>query len=260
MRLARLRLTMVTAALCAAVVVAAASAGGSSEALLLPDLEQSAPSQIAVRQAPDGSVRLGFGSAVVNTGAGPLVIEGRRASRAVSGMRATQLVKRPNGRLLRRPGVGSLRYTDADTHEHWHLLAFDRYVLRRAGRRGTIVADRKTGFCLGDRFEASIGHQLPGEPATPPFTRNCGLDHPEFTRITEGISVGFGDDYGPYLEGQYLPLDGLAEGRYDLVHHVNADRRLLEQRYDNNTSCVRLAITWPNGRDEVARVRRRGRC
>ena len=261
MRLARLRLTMVTAALCAAVVVAAAaSAGGSPEALLRPDLQQSAPSQIAVRKAADGSIRLGFASAVVNTGAGPLIIEGRRASRAVTGMRAAQLVRRPNGRPLRRPGVGSLRYTDADTHEHWHLLGFDRYLLRRAGRRGTIVADRKTGFCLGDRFEASLGHQLPGEPAQPPYTRNCGLDHPELLRITEGISVGFGDDYGPYLEGQYLPLDGLPTGRYDLVHHVNADRQLLEQRYDNNASCVRLAITWPDGRDEVARVRRAGRC
>ena len=251
---------MVTAALCAAVVVGAASAGGTRDALLLPDLEQSAPSQIAVREAGDGSIRLGFASAVVNVGAGPLIIEGRRASRREIGMSATQLIKRENGRLLRRPGVGALRYTDADTHEHWHLLRFDRYTLRRAGRPGTVVADRKTGFCLGDRFEASLGHQLPGEPAQPPFTRNCGLGHPEFLRITEGISVGFGDDYGPYLEGQYLVLDGLPEGRYDLIHEVNAGRELLEQRYDNNRSCVRLAIGWPRGRDEVARVRRRGRC
>ena len=176
-------------------------------------------------------------------------------------MRATQLVQRPNGRLPAPARRGRRCATPTPTPTSTGTCSrFDRYFLRRAGRKGTIVADRKTGFCLGDRFEASIGHQLPGEPATPPFTRNCGLDHPEFTRITEGISVGFGDDYGPYLEGQYLPLDGLPEGRYDLVHHVNADRRLLEQRYDNNTSCVRLAITWPKGRDEVARVRRRGRC
>ena len=37
-------------------------------------------------------------------------------------------------------------------------------------------------------------------------------------------------------------------------------RELLEQRYDNNTSCLRLALTWPDGPDEPARVRRRGRC
>lgn len=252
---------MVTAALCAAVVVAAASAGsGAGPALLLPDLQQRPPSQLAVREARDGSVRLGFASAVVNVGAGPLTIEGRRRSRREAAMSATQLIRQANGRSLRRPGVGTLRYTDADTHEHWHLLRFDRYTLRRAGGARPIVADRKTGFCLGDRFEASLGRQLPGEPAQPPYTRNCGLDHPEFLRITEGISVGFGDDYGPYLEGQYLPLNGLPAGRYDLVHEVNAGRELLEQRYDNNTSCVRLAISWPAGRDEVARIRRSGRC
>jgi hypothetical protein len=260
-RHARLRLAILTAALCAAVVVlaAGASAGGQRQALLMPDLVQRPPSDVQVSKSDaDGSIRLGFDSAVINTGSGPLTIQGRRTEQ--SQMSATQLVRRADGRQLRRPRVGVLRFAVEDTHRHWHLLRFDRYTLRPAGQRRIIVADRKTGFCLGDRFEAALARQLPGEPAQPPYTRNCGLGTPELRSITEGISVGYGDDYGAYLEGQFLPLDGLPAGDYDLVHHVNAERLLLEERYDNNVACVRLRITWPNGPTEVPDLRKRGAC
>ncbi len=257
MQSARLRLTILTAALCAAVVAlaAVASAGRQAQALLLPDLVQRSPSQINVRKAVDGSVRLGFASAVVNAGAGPLIIQGRRESRRDPDMTATQLIRRVDGRKLSRPGVGVVQYTDADTHEHWHLLRFDRYTLRRAGSDQTIVADRKTGFCLGDRFEATINRHLAGEPAQPPFTRNCGLDHPDFLRLTEGISVGFGDDYRAGFEGQFIDITGLPSGRYELVHRVNTDGRLAELDYANNASSVLFSLQWHDDPRRVPAVR-----
>jgi hypothetical protein len=242
-------LTLLTAALCAAVVVVAgASAGRPREALLLPDLVQELPSDLQVRKAGDGW-RLGFGSAVVNRGAGPLIIVGNRASTKRNAMSATQLIDRESGPRRRRPSVGALRYTREVSHQHWHLLRFDRYTLRRTGGREIVVADRKSGFCLGDRFDAELAEQLPGEPAQPPYTRNCGLLRPKLKTVTEGISVGYGDDYHAYLEGQYLEIGELPAGSYQLIHHVNAEKRMLEERYDNNVSCRGVELSWPNGRN-----------
>jgi hypothetical protein len=88
---------------------------------------------------------------------------------------------------------------------------------------------------------------LPAAPAERVFTRRCGLTQPGRLSIHEGISVGYGDDYSAFLEGQDLPLDGLPGGRYILVHRVNADRGLEELTYQNNAASVLLHLGWQNG-------------
>jgi hypothetical protein len=65
--------------------------------------------------------------------------------------------------------------------------------------------------------------------------------------MTEGISVGYGDDYSGFLEGQQLSLDGLPTGRYVLVHRVNGDRRLRELSYSNNAASLLLDLHWQRG-------------
>jgi hypothetical protein len=69
--------------------------------------------------------------------------------------------------------------------------------------------------------------------------------------MREGISVGYGDDYSAFLEGQELSLEGVDDGRYVLVHRVNADRRLQELSYENNASSLLLEIRWENGTPQV---------
>ena len=246
----RLRLSLLVAALCATAVALAAVASaqtGRSKALLLPDLAQEVPGDLSVRVVA-GEARLGFASAVDNQGAGPLIVKGAR-TRGQREMSVAQVIEREDGTRLVRRGVGRFRYTKLRDHAHWHYLRFDRYLVRRAG--GTTVAtDRKSGFCLGDRFNADL-KLLPGEPAQPPFRTRCGLKRPDLLKVTEGISVGYGDNYDAYLEGQHVVIDGLPAGRYELVHHANADRRLLEERYDNNTACVAFDLTWPEGRPAI---------
>ena len=224
-----------------------------ADGALLPDLEQEAPSGLVVSVAGRaGHARyfLGFRSAVRNVGPGPLVIRGRRSSRDTPGMTATQVIRRADGTVEEAPEAGRLRYVVSPGHRHWHLLGFDRYTLRRADGGRTVRRDRKTGFCLGDRYRTAAPLAGPS-PATPAFTSSCGLGRPGRLGVTEGISVGYGDDYAANLEGQYLRLSGLADGRYALTHEVNADRRLRETRYDNNAASVELELRWRGGMPHV---------
>ena len=201
---------------------------------------------------------LGFGSVVHNYGDGPLRIDGSRASRSQRFMVADQVIARDDGSSVRVPGVGRLRYVDSVTHRHWHYLRFDTYSLRRTnGKR--VRRDRKTGFCLGDRLESPSIGPLPAQPPTPeyPYT-NCGYDRPGLLRLTEGISVGYGDDYSPQLEGQYVDLTGLRAGRYMLVHVANADGAVREKSRADNAASVLIDLRWRRGR--VPRVRQLARC
>jgi hypothetical protein len=226
---------------------------------LLPDLDQEVPSELEVQvvAAPDGtpSHRIGFRSAVRNLGAGPLLVDATRPDTSVPTMTVDQLVERTWGAPRVVAHVGRMQYSISPDHSHWHYLQFERYELqqyelRRAGSADPIVADRKTGFCLGDRYRATAT-RLPAAPPEPVYTGSCGVGQPELLEMREGISVGYGDDYSAFLEGQDLPLDGLADGRYVLVHRVNVDRRLHELSYANNSSSVLLDVHWVNGAPEV---------
>ena len=235
-----------------------ASAAGTGR---LPDLDQEMPSDLVITRA-GGIHRLGFRSAVSNVGDGPLIIDGHRASADTASLVADQVIEHDGEPQEVVPGVGTLRYVVSPDHRHWHLLGFDRYYLRRAGDRSAAVSDRKTGFCLGDRYPVT-GRSLPAAPRAPVYTSRCGLGDPGLLGIREGISVGYGDDYKANLEGQYLRLNGLRAGRYVLVHRVNADRRLRELGYGNNAASLLLELRWRGGRPEVRVLKEcpgTGRC
>jgi hypothetical protein len=251
---ALVRLLPVIAA--AALVVPAASAvnrANGDAVARLPDLDQELPARLAiVRARPPARAtwRLGFRSAVSNVGDGPLIVEGRRPSRHQGVMSADQVIDREAAPRVVVEAVGQLRYARSPDHEHWHLLGFERYELRRPGSRRAIVEDRKSGFCLGDRYPAA-GNELPARPPAAVYTGRCGLERPGLLGVREGISVGYGDDYAAILEGQWLPLDGLRPGRYVLVHRVNADRSLRERSYGNNAASLLLRLRWLDGSPRI---------
>ena len=232
-----MRGSLLPALLVALAVAAAAPAGEPQD--LLPDLVQRAPFRLDVRTGDFGA-RLVFGSAVDNRGAGPLVIDGSRPSRKEPEMRADQVILRSDGSTRVVEGVGALRFVVSPDHRHWHFLAFDRFELRRAYNFKLLLRDRKTGFCLGDRYAVDPAAHLP-----PVYARSrCSPEGTGLLRVREGISPGFGDDYKPELEGQYLDITGLAAGRYDLTHRANADGRVLESDYSNNTASVLFRLDW----------------
>ena len=206
---------------------------------LLPDLDQTLPGAISI-ETRSGRRVLVFASAVDNVGAGALVIVGSRRNRAVHTMRIRQLVTKADGSTATHSLPGRLRYVRSETHSHWHLLGFERYSLRRASDGRLVAPDRKTGFCLGDRYR--IASPPPAAPPKAVWVRECGRGRTRLLRLGQGISPGYGDDYAPVLEGQFLDLTGVPTGRYLLVHRVNADRSILESSYANNAASVLLEL------------------
>jgi Ca-dependent carbohydrate-binding module xylan-binding/Lysyl oxidase len=210
---------------------------------LLPDLVQQPPLQISVTQS-SASFRLGFNSAVENHGAGPLVVNGHRASTATANMTADQVVNRSDGSTQTFPAIGSMIFYAP--HNHWHYLNFDRYELRSTS--GTLVApDQKAGFCLGDRYTPNSNGTRNENPSPGPYTfNNCAPGNTAALSLQEGISVGYGDEYEPQLEGQYIDVTGVSPGTYVVVHRTNSDGALQESNSSNDAASALVSL-WPNG-------------
>lgn len=224
----------------------------------LPDLDQEPPRQLqlkVVQSASGPTYHLGFRSAVRNVGEGPLVVEGFRSSTSAAQMRVDQIIERRGAAPRTVVGVGSMEYAVSPDHQHWHYLRFERYAmqrfeLHRVADGKVVQTSRKTGFCLGDRYRVT-SQAVPGAVASPAFTGKCGLGQPGLLHLRSGISVGYGDAYAAFLEGQDLPLDGLPDGRYVLVNRVNTDHHLREHSYANNAASVLLDLHWRDSKPDI---------
>jgi Lysyl oxidase len=220
---------------------------------LLPDLDQALPTEVAIVQEGD-MYRLTFASAVDNVGLGPLLIEGQRPERSTRAMEVRQLVRSSDGSTRSRSVDGEIRYVRSETHAHWHLLGFERYELRDARSGDLVQPDAKTGFCLGDRYETSRDTELENEPSEAVWTEECGRRQPGLLTVSEGISPGYGDDYDPALEGQFLDVTSIPPGRYLLVHRANPDSTLEESSYDNNAASLLIQLRRTTGVIPAVRV------
>lgn len=215
---------------------------------LLPDLVQEAPQNIGTTRV-GGRDLLGFRSAVYNAGDGPLIVNARRPNRLVQDMSAEQVIRRSDGSSRTVTGIGLLRYVRSPDHSHWHYFPFERYELRREGATSGLVRDRKSGFCLGDRYRAEP--RPVGAVDAPRYTGRCGLGAPTRLGMTEGISVGWGDDYAAYLDGQHIDVTDVPPGRYELIHIVNARGRIVERDRSNNVASRRIELRRVRGRVAV---------
>ncbi len=127
--------------------------------------------------------------------------------------------------------AGTFEYHPA--HAHFHFEKYAIYTLKRVDSPGQ--SDRigsKTTFCIIDTNR--INRRLPGAPKRPVY-RSCNKDF-------QGMSVGWGDEYGSYLAGQEIDITNLPVGDYSLTIEVDPNNRLLETNENNNTSCVLLHI------------------
>jgi Tol biopolymer transport system component len=221
----------------------------------LPDLDQRAPAGLVILQV-GRRFHLGFASSTENRGRGPLVIRGVRL--ATQPMRADQIVELHDGATRVTHDVGRLHYEVHPPHRHWHLESFVRYELRRARDDAVTVRDRKSGFCLIDRW-GTVSPRIPGS-GPPRFVGDCEAGRPDARRVMQGTSVGYVDRYPAFFHGQALDVTRLPAGRYVLVHRANPDRAMRELRYSDDAASVLLELTWPDGSSSAPRVSVLRRC
>ena len=117
-------------------------------------------------------------------------------------------------------------------HDHWHYADFARYELRRASDNAVVRSSAKVSFCMIDMFQ--VADRVPGKARASSFT-SCEAD------LMQGLSVGWGDEYGSYLPGQHIDVSGLPRANYCLVSTVDPSGSIEERDETNNVAT--LAVT-----------------
>lgn len=111
-------------------------------------------------------------------------------------------------------------------HGHYHLSDYANYELLNSN--GVVVTGHKQAFCLKDVSR---------------YDRNAGPS--KYTCSDQGISVGWQDVYGSYLDCQWLDITGIPAGEYSLRVSINSNiqKRIFEESdYDNNVVTVPVKI------------------
>jgi hypothetical protein len=217
----------------------------------LPNLVELPPATLEVRQVAGRSI-LRFTSTAANLGAGALTIVSRRPT-AKAPFSSVQEIRGAgeSSRAVRLPV--QIEYRRSGGHEHFHLLAFERYELRSSDGR-ILLRDHKAGYCLGDRMK------LVTKAGAARWTGSCGRGRPGALALTQGISPGYADPYDETLDGQSLDITGLASGVYVLVNVVNPARTLRESSFDDNAASVRFVLAKPPAPAGIAFVRVLATC
>jgi Lysyl oxidase len=178
-----------------------------------------------------------FNTGFENSGPGPVLVWGHRASTKTRDMMADQYIKLKGGSYALRRNVGALRFIFPTglglPHLHWHYLGAELYALYPAGHFGQSRRSAKQGFCMS-------------EPASV-FTDYCGYKRTrELTQI-EAMYPHTADFYNALVEGQYIDITGLPAGKYTLMNWMNSQCLLKETTYADNAGTTAVTLTYPNG-------------
>ena len=212
---------------------------------LLPDLGMGQLAQIQIQNT--GTMKqLRFASTIVNIGAGPFEVTGRRPpDTAITEMTTTQRIYDSVGDYRDRSTAATFIYS-GDGHDHWHVKDLEDYDLFRLDASGNVVEPAvveqgaKIGFCFYDN--ANYGS------AEPEYYLGCANGNPGALHVTMGLSRGWGDTYFANQVGQYLDITGVPDGRYRLRVTADGDAsdgsdRFLESDETNNQTWANLQIT-----------------
>jgi len=200
---------------------------------LLPNLEPFSASDIVLVSGANG-LELRFSTTSWNKGAGPMELVGgaiiQDGTPDNPGLREVwQQIYRSDG-TIRKELVGQFEY-HGGTHNHFHLEDYATYTLIPVSQ-GVGSVGEKVSFCLLDNIK--VNTHLPNAAKRPVYT-TCNPD-------IQGISVGFGDIYRYYLDGQSLPFGDNPSGDYLIKIQTNPNANLFESNYSDNVACTRVRV------------------
>jgi Lysyl oxidase len=193
---------------------------------------------------------LRFTSGFASLGPGPFTVYGESQTFASpTGGPLKQVITRSDGTSYSRD-AGS--YVFHPIHAHYHVLGIAEFHFFHVNPVDHTITDAgtvlKEGFCLGDikiydwhSFAQQEAHQIAG---------NCEpMQQPDGTyRFYEGISNGWEDSYKWATSGQFVDVGDDPDGYYLLRIDVNAQHKLLETTYDDNTAYAYMEIRGNNVR------------
>lgn len=137
--------------------------------------------------------------------------------------------------LTLEPRTGAkFKYVFGHDHNHFHLQAAAKYVLRVPGLGELLSA--KVGFCLEDDWGTPTNQYYPAGMGW------CGRGQPKATFFREGISPNSGDLYNSQIDAQWIDVSGLRAGSYTLSSTVNPLGFIDESNRSNNILNVRRQV------------------
>lgn len=211
---------------------------------ILPDGVQAAPRTV-VREGD----QLRFDSVIGNQGAAPLQIA-LRYQLATGPSRTTQVFYNEDGTVSELEMQSGLRVDPRRDHSHLHFDDFVYFQLYKADKDGNadmaageVTGGVKQSFYITDIQSFSVADpknlELAGKLAN---KGRVDRDIVPGSKATHGISVGMADVYSSYLEGQSLPIAGVAPGRYVLRQTFDPSDELIEQDERNNAADTLIEI------------------
>ena len=198
----------------------------------LPDLRTLPMTELRLQPLPGGWRFIRLANTIWNSGQGPLELIGEFNADTNQTRVHQQIYTSTDSQ--RRILVGEFVWHP--THDHWHMGQFTLYELWALNpdlSLGSIVASSdKLSYCAMDTDPVDLGH--------PRFSLRRG--YVGCGQYKQGLSVGWGDTYQSFLDGQSLDVTGLPDGYYALISAVNPDGLILEENYANNAARAYLEL------------------
>jgi hypothetical protein len=157
----------------------------------------------------------------------------------------SQWIKQSDGSMRKVDLPEVNLFYSGDGHDHFHIQGFNFARLTPVNVPGRVKESerylRKIGFCLFDVLQVDKADR-PANSVRRSKYYDCGSRDSKTVRM--GISVGYQDDYRPFIARQSIVVQGMRPGTYELCVTTNSKRQFIEkpESFDNNSYRMLLRI------------------